>query len=102
MHFLPHQLDDFAGSQAELSADGVKACSIFPGHLDDSVDFCHREHWLERLFHDNHHRMSVGSAGTGALRIFTDQLTKRLRHGSQKSKFAGKGLCTLFKTDCLA
>lgn len=64
MHFLPHQLDDFAGSQTELSADRIKACSILPGHLDDSVDVCHSEHWLERLFHDNHRRMSVESLRT--------------------------------------
>ena len=33
-----HELDDFARSQAELAMNGFKGRSIFPGHLDDSVD----------------------------------------------------------------
>lgn len=36
--FSSHQGDDLTWSQSELSQDGVEACAIFPGHLDDAID----------------------------------------------------------------
>jgi len=36
--FSSHEGDDLTWSQSELSQDGVEACAIFPGHLDDAID----------------------------------------------------------------
>lgn len=40
-----HELDHVAWRQAELSLNGVEGRSIFPRHLDDSVDVRIRQ-WL--------------------------------------------------------
>jgi hypothetical protein len=45
----PHKSNNFRLADAKLMLDGLEGCSVFPGHLNDTVGiFCSEE----EVFHD--------------------------------------------------
>ncbi len=51
LEFASHEGNNLARSQAKLLSNHVKARSIFPSHLNDSVDIRYRQTFIDTRFH---------------------------------------------------